>query len=278
MAETPNNRKSRINSRDDSKAKDSGVFVSELARLTILFAFGAIAILGLCAILLAAAPGIIYIAQRQGSINDIKDSFSNIKDIIGILLPVMSAWAGTVFAFYFSRENFKAGTESSAALVRQLSPEEKLKSTLVKDVMIKIEDADKLILEKDTKDINIKTDIIDAILIKKNRERLPILDTEGHITYMAHRSLFDKFIAQKAEEGKKVADLTLKDMLGDKNFGQILKESFSTLQETSSLSEAKTLMEKIEKCSDIFATEDGWKTSKVTGWVTDVIVRQAATV
>ncbi len=263
---------------NDSKNKDSSNLTSDLARWTIVFAFGGIAILGLCAIVAAAAPGTIFVFTKQGSINDIKDGFSNIKDILGILLPVMSAWAGTVFAFYFTKENFKAASESTAALVKQLTPEEKLKSILVRDVMIKIGDADKLILDKAAKEVKLKADIIEAILDAKKRERLPILDKEGHIQYMAHRSLFDKFIAQRADGNKKVANLTLEDMLSDTTFGKILRDTHCIVAETSSLGDAKAFMEKIENCSDIFITQDGKSTSKVIGWITDVIVRQQATV
>ncbi len=273
MAETQNNPTVKKKSPNDG---DGLRF--NLAKWIVVFAFGGIAVLGLCAVLLAAAPGIIYVFQRQGSIADIKEGFSNVKDILGILLPVMSAWAGTVFAFYFTRENFESAAKSTAALVKQLTSEEKLKSIIVKDVMIKIEDADKLILDKDAKEIKLKADIIDAILDAKKRERLPILDKEGHIQYMAHRSLIDKVIAQKAAEDKKVADLTLGDILADDTFGKILKGSYSVVAENSSLADVKTLMEKIENCSDIFVTEDGKPTSKLIGWITDVIVRQQATV
>jgi hypothetical protein len=107
---------------------------------------------------------------------------------------------------------------------------------------------------------------------------LPILDKEERIKYMAHRSLFDKFIAQTAYDDKKVANLTLDDLLSDPTFGEILRKSYCVVPETSSLGDAKNRMEKIANCSDIFITADGEPTSKVIGWVTDVIVRQQSTV
>ena len=259
-------------------SNDKGGLTSELAKLTMFFAFGVIGLLGICAMLAAAGPGLIYVFQKQGSIADVKEGFTNIKDILSLLLPVISAWAGTVFAFYFSRENFESAAKNTAALVKQLTPEEKLKSTPVNAVMIKIAEADKLILDKEPKEKKLKADVIDAILDAKKRERLPTLDSEGHIQYMAHRSLIDKFIARKAAEGKAVADLTLEDMLQEPDFGQILRNSYSTVKESSSLGEVKTLMEKINDCSDVFVTEDGTTKTKVIGWVTDVIVRQQATI
>ena len=272
MPETPRNTTSQ---NTPPSNVDSG-FRFNLAKYTIYFVFGVVGLLGLCAILIAAIPTITLVRSNTATPENIRESFSNVKDILGILLPVMSAWAGTILAFYFTRENFESAARSTASLVRQLTPEEKLKSTLIRDAMIRIEEADTLILDKDPKDIKINEHIIDGILNKKKRNRLPILDSAGLIKYMAHRSLFDKFIAEQAGKGKKVSDLKLVDMLADEEVKAVLEGSFKTLPETSNLVEAKTLMDKITICSDVFATEDGQPNTKVIGWITDVIVREQA--
>ena len=256
---------------------DSG-FRFNLAKNIIFFVFGGIGVLGICAIAMATIPTIILVWQNRGDATSIKEGFTNVKDILGILLPVMSAWAGTVLAFYFSRENFESAARNTADLVKQLNPEEKLKSILIRDVMIRIRDADSLTLENEEKTIKLKDHIITAILDKKKRNRLPILDKTGLIKYMAHRSLFDQFIAQKADVKKKVGDLTLDDMLSEQEYKEILTGSYKTLQETSSLVEAKALMDKITICSDVFVTEDGQPNTRVIGWITDVIVREQAKV
>jgi hypothetical protein len=223
---------------------------------------------GVVAITTALIPG-----QQEAS-------FRAVKDILGILLPVLSGWAGTVFAFFFGRENFEAAARTSAALVRQLSHEEKLRSIPLKQVMIPIDKATKLTLDRAENLIKLKADIIDAILEKEKRERLPMLDPQGRIKFMAHRSLIDKFIVQETTPPKtKTADqLTLADMLADAPTKEILAGSFQTLHETSNLAEAKTLIDKIKICSDIFATEDGTPNTKVLGWVTNVIVREQSVV
>ena len=95
---------------------------------------------------------------------------------------------------------------------------------------------------------------------------------------MAHRSLIDRFIVQETAKGKKVEDLTLADMLADVPTKEVLVGSFQTLLETSNLAEAKTLIDKIKICSDVFATEDGTPNTKVIGWVTNVIVREQSAV
>ena len=251
-----------IDTTSDPTVNNDNQFRFDLARWIVVFVFSVTGLLGITAIIGAVVQ---------------QTAFASVKDILGILLPVLSAWAGTVFAFYFGRENFETAARSTAALVRQLTPEEKLRSIIFKDVMIPIDKAARLIIDKPETDIKLKADMIDGILVKENRERLPMLDQQGRIKFMAHRSLIDRFVVQETAKGKKVEDLTLADMLADAATKEVLETSFQTLLETASLAEAKALMDKIKLCSDIFATEDGTPNTKVTGWVTNVIVRQHST-
>jgi hypothetical protein len=246
-------------------ANDEPKYRFNLAKWIIVFVFSATGMIGIVAIVMAT----VFYNEK---------SFGSVKDILGILLPVLSAWAGAVIAFYFGRENFESGTKSSAALVMQLTSEEKLKSIAIKDVMISAGKATTFRIDKSEKDVKLKSDLIDAILEQQKKERLPILDPRGHIKYMAHRSLIDKFIVQEVAKTKKVDDLTLQDMLDDDKFKEVLTGSFKTLRETSNLAEAKSLMDHIKICSDVFATEDGTVNSKVLGWVTNIIVVEQAKV
>lgn len=239
-------------------------FRFNLAKWIVVFVFSVTGVIGVTAL----------VAAWKGQV----PAYGAIKDILGILLPVLSAWAGTVFAFYFGRENFETAARSSAALVRQLTPEEKLRSTIFKDAMIPIEKAATLNLVKPENEIKLEADMIVAILDKEKRERLPMLK-DGRIKFMAHRSLIDKFIVQAttASPPKSAADLTLQDMLDDAETKKVLT-AFRTVLATASLAEVKVLMDNIENCSDVFATEDGTPDTKVIGWITNVIVRQQATV
>jgi hypothetical protein len=237
---------------------DDGVLRFNLAKWVIVFVFSVTGGLGVVAIIVGAwSP---------------ESRFPAIKDVLSIILPAIGVWAGTVIAFYFGRENFESASRSSAALVKQLTSEEKLKSIFIKDVMINMTTAVTYVVDKPEKDIKVKSDLIDAKLEKEKKERLPFLDSQGRIKYMAHRSLLDKFIVQEVAKNKKIEDLTLQDMLNDDDFKNVLTGSFKTLPQTSNLSQAKSLMNDIKICSDIFATEDGNVNSKVLGWVTNVIV------
>ena len=243
-------------------ADNDSQFRFNLARWIVVFVFSVTGVLGI------AALAAIVLARSIGDA-----AFGAVKDILGILLPVLSAWAGTVFAFYFGRENFEAAARSTAALVRQLTPDEKLRSIIFKDVMITFDQATKLILDKPEKDIKLKADMIDGILVPQKRERLPMFDPQARIKFMAHRSLIDRFIVQETAKGKKVEDLTLADMLADTTTKAVLVGSFGTVLQTSSLAEVKALME-TNIVQDVFATEDGTPNTRVIGWVTNVIVRE----
>jgi hypothetical protein len=152
---------------------------------------------------------------------------------------------------------------------------------LARDAMLPIEKAVKLVLEKPEAQIKLKTDVIDGILEKDkdNRvNRLPILTKEGLPKYVVHRSTIDEFLVRQTPQGKPFADLTLQDMLNVDYYSKMLKQSFGTIRETSNLAEAKTLIDRIAICLDVFVTEDGSSTSKVVGWITNVMVTEKSKV
>lgn len=233
-----------------------------LAIWIVVWALAAITILGAFAL---NAAGSSNAAQITG-----------IKDIISILLPVISAWVGTVLAYYFSRENFVAAAQQTANLVKQLSPDEKLRSVKVRDVMIAIADATKLTLDKPADKVKLQADIIDLMEKGKKGDRLPLLDPQGKIVQVLHRSSVDRFMAEKLKAGAKADDLTLKELLDDGEMKKILTDSFATLSDTATLADAKKLTDEKPNCDDIFITDNGQPGGKVIGWLTDVLIAEHA--
>jgi hypothetical protein len=122
--------------------------------------------------------------------------FSYVKDILAIILPLVGTWVGTVLAFYFSKENFVAAAKQTSDLVKQLTTEQKLQSISVADVMIKMDDAStiKLILPnaEEAKNIKLRSNIIDDVLDKHSKNRLPVVDQNGKVLYLLHRSFIDR--------------------------------------------------------------------------------------
>ena len=237
---------------NDSSRKSGGDAPTWLAGTIIIFSLLIILILALAAIVLGTPA----------------------KDILTIVLPVIGAWVGTVLAFYFGKENYAAAARSTRELVGQLGLEEKLKTILADSVMIPIDKADKLVLDKEETEVKLKTDMIDTFFDGKHRNRLPILDAQGRIKYMVHRSIVDKFIVRQVAQQKPLDDLTLGVMLSDSESAQVLKGSFGTVRATSNLADAKAIIDRVDICLDVFVTEDGTANTKVLGWITNVIVTE----
>lgn len=204
------------------------------------------------------------------------------QNIFNALLPLAGTWVGTVIAYYFSRENFEAASKSVKDMVDKLTPMQKLAQIVAKSKMIARSDMDVLIIQqgKTEKDINIVNNII-KFLDEKKRNRLPVLDEKDCIKYIIHRSIVDKYLARKATAGTvsaALSQLTLDDILNDTgdNYKDIFSNSFITLNEDSSLADAKLAIDKISNCLDVFITKDGKKISPVVGWLTNLIITEAA--
>lgn len=242
---------------------------AKIGRRVVYFALGVIGILGLAAIAVA-----IY-APAGESIEKSKQRYELVKDVLTSLLPVLGTWVGTVLAFYFSKENFVEAAKQTSELVRQLTLDQKLQEIPVVDAMISMTDpnAIKFILDRPEDKINLKTDILD-LLSKSGKNRLPFIDTNGIVKYIIHRSIIDKYISEYALSGAiKPIDLTLKDLLCIDQYKQI-SSSFGTVGRDAKLNAVKNLIDGNLGCSDVFVTEDGTKSCKAFGWVTNVILTE----
>ena len=205
------------------------------------------------------------------------------KYVLGVLLPVIGAWVGTVLAFYFGQVNFEAASKSAANLVRQLSPREKLQAEAAGKAMMKINEVTsfKVPPDKTEADITIRELIDDGFERDKSRprQRLPVLDAEGRGKYVLHRSTIDAFVApKKRPPDVDESTLSLKDLLEDPKIKDYIVNSFLPLASDKTLADAKDLMDKNPQCLDILVTQDATKNGIVAGWITNVMVLNAATI
>jgi hypothetical protein len=243
-----------------------------LAIRILLYAFTVLSVITGVALLMIGLPVIANPANASGA-------YQSIKDLFSIVLPLLGTWVGTILAFYFSQTNFDAATKNTIQLHQQFtSSEEKLKSIKITDKMLAMDQVSaKLTIEsgKSEKDYPL-TDLIKIVETadKIPRERLPILDDQGGIKYVVHRSLIDKFRAERISDPN-VANLTLKDMVDNARYKAVLL-AFGILPPTATLADAKHLIDKDPDCSDVFVTEDGKQGSKVQGWITNVEVEKSA--
>jgi hypothetical protein len=244
---------------------------ANIGQKVIYFSLATVGILGLASIVAA-----VFVGYKDAGTAD--KSFALIRDTFTLLLPVLGTWVGTVLAFYFSRENFAEAAKQTANLVKQLSPEQKLEQIPVVEAMISLEDMTtaKYTLSKPENQVKLWEDIVEGVFKKYNKNRLPILDGSGRVMYVIHRSIIDKFIAEKAISGNTDAKaLSLSDMIAADDYGQIAA-AFGTVGKTTKLIEVKQQIDGNINCSDVFVTEDGTKKSKALGWITNVIVAEKA--
>ena len=262
----------------DNKSEPDSKFRVTLAKTVTTWAL--VAILAIAGLIIVVAG----INAIWGSAPEKMVQFFDIsKYVLGVLLPVIGAWVGTVLAFYFGQVNFEAASRSAANLVRQLSPREKLQAEPVGHAMMKIGDVTvfKLPADKTEADITVKQLIDEGFEKDKSRprNRLPILDAQGRGKYVLHRSTVDAFLAaNKYPPDKDESTLTLKDLLEDPKLRDYIVNSFMVLSEDATLADAKDLFDKNPLCLDILVTQDGTKNGIVVGWITNVMVLQAATI
>jgi hypothetical protein len=198
-----------------------------------------------------------------------------IKFVFNSVLPIVSAWVLMILAFYFGKENLAAATNAIKGLSSPL--EEKLQSIPIKNVMIKRKDM--FVLLSPTDDKKPLKDILEDPKWKDKGERLPILSDKDFPLYIIHRSEINKFLtlpvlnaktdAEKLQAVKTVQDFTLRNILDDKEFVKFFENTFALVKEDGTLFDAKTAMDKIEHCQDVFVTKGGTKDEPVTGYLTN---------
>jgi len=246
---------------------------ADIGKNVIYFSLATVGILGLAAISAA-----VFLGDGDKDVGIADKRFALVRDTFTMLLPVLGTWVGTMLAFYFSRENFAEAAKQTANLVKQLSPEQKLEQIPVVEAMISLEDmtAVKYTLSKPEDKVKLWEDIVEGVFNKYDKNRLPILDDAGRVKYVIHRSIIDKFIAEKAISGDTDAkSLSLSDMIASDNYGQVAA-AFGAVGKTTKLIAVKQQIDGNPNCSDVFVTEDGTKNSRAVGWITNVIVAEKA--
>jgi len=228
---------------------------------------------------------IIMITKAFGKISDPSTTvvFSNIKDIIGLFLPIIGTWMGTILAYYFSRENFESANRSMQQTINKLTSEEKLKSTKATSVMIPLSGIEHPFKGDKTADnITIK-ELLD-FLNEKKRNRIVVMDSNNIVSKVIHRSVINSFISDQvlnnkqtseAVEQLKIADMEKSDKPDVKN---VLQNGVAFVPQDATLFDAQQKMIANKDCQDVFITPTGSSTEAVIGWVTNSIVTDNAKV
>jgi hypothetical protein len=194
--------------------------------------------------------------------------------VMTAVLPLLGSWVGTVLAFYFSKDNFAAATRSVSELTKQLTTQEKLQATLAKEKMIPRSQMFAIPVTREQK----LSDILEKLKQANKGMRIPFLAQQDYPRYVIHRSVIDRFLADRAINPSSppinLADLTLDDMLSDPDLKNAIEQSIATVGESATLADVKELMDKNPHCQDVFVTKGGTKDEPALGWITNAIVEE----
>ena len=246
--------------------------------------------IGVSIISLSGAILIALIILASISLFGPKEGFSNVKELFGILLPVIGTWIGTVLAYYFSKENFEAANRSVSAMVKQVtSTDEKLQELKVTDIMLKPND---FYLKKvDNFDQFKECKISDLVseMEKSQSERMTILENSTlKFIFLIYRTTLERFllgytngaITLDDKTTPPASELTIKNML-ESSFPLAktiveLTDSEPFLPITSTLAQVRQKMQEKTVCQDVFITKTGNKEEGVEGWITDYMIVEKA--
>lgn len=184
------------------------------------------------------------------------------------LLPLWATWVGTILAFYFGKSNFEAATKSYQDIIKTLTPEEKMASIKVQNVMLPFNKISFLKYEE-----SLAKKIVDIIHDENFREynRFAFINDNKVLQYMIHRISFTNFLTEEAIVGKNVNDITFQDLINDskaKNNNCVLKNS-AFVSIDANLLDAKVKMDSIKECKDVFVTTTGNESEPILGLITN---------
>jgi hypothetical protein len=102
--------------------------------------------------------------------------------------------------------------------------------------------------------------------------RIPVLDNKGIVKYIIHQGVLYKYIAEQVMTTGKLdfESLTLRDFLNYKENEELVSGSFAFVSKDGTLGDAKSKMETIKNCQDVFVTENGVESEPVQGWLTNI--------
>lgn len=188
------------------------------------------------------------------------------------LLPLWGTWIGTILAFYFSRENFEAATQSYQNIIRSMKPEEKIAGISVKEAMLPVEKLVYLDYEE-----SLGRTLREILEDERFRDynRYAIFNKDMTLKYMIHRTTFYRFLAEVSlglsETTRTLQELTLRDMeeKATDAVKALMYKGFTFVSETATLLDAKKAMDAIPECQDVFVTRNGKPTEPILGLITN---------
>jgi hypothetical protein len=187
--------------------------------------------------------------------------------VFASVLPLIGTWVGAVLAFYFSRDNLQAASETTLSAMRAVGV--LTVETLVRDAMIRVDQIQPkrvVIDDAEAKQVPLK-ELYDAMLAAK-RSRIPILTTSQVALYVVHEPDIDKYAQAIGTSANLLAVTdTLEQLLADATIASVIS-NFVTVPITATIGDARAALGQAMDAKDVFVTDTGQKGGVVLGWLT----------
>lgn len=181
----------------------------------------------------------------------------DIKDLLGLLLPLFGTWVGTVLAYYFGKENFEAASKRYENIIQKLTPDV-LDDISIKQIMI---DQATMVSKEESVSSGLTVNDLIVFLDSISKSRLPILNNQK-IKYIIHKST----LLEAKANGDEV--LKLSEFVSNTKYSALLV-NFITIEEEEKLEDVRKMMTSKDKCKDAFVCNKG---GVLTGWLTDTLI------
>lgn len=204
-----------------------------------------------------------YIAMTNAS-----DKDKTSQMVFTAVLPLLGTWVGAVLAYYFSRDNLQAGSQTTIDAVKSLG---RSGSTgPVTDYMTPLARIQPLRQVADEAAANaLPLADLYAVMQGSGNSRVPVLTQSNVAIYVIHEPDIDKYAQKRAASSANLAAAeTVQALTNDPDIGPQLT-AFVGVSPTATLEEARRACSVNIGTKDVFVTTDGQRTSPVIGWLTN---------
>ncbi len=237
--------------------------------------------IGSAAIIVLALALILEFSSLSMQNKTLQDKIDVVlSGVFNSVLPVFATWVGTVIAFYFTNESYRAAAQSTRESFS--AGQERLKATPVKAAMLPLARmvAYKLPQGGSLETIPLKD--VDAKYAAQGANndrvsRLAFLDADGKFVAVMHRSIWMELLAgnlrtnpQLLQENGAVGLLIAANVAAatpPRTYADFIKNTVAFVGVDQSLADAKTAMEAVKGAQDVMVTQSGAANAAVIGWI-----------
>lgn len=104
-------------------------------------------------------------------------------------------------------------------------------------------------------------------LLRPGVTRIPILETSGALRYLIHELVLS--------QGPTTGTPMLSDLIAVPATAKLMRDAIAFVGGHATVGDAKSAMESLERCQDVFVTATGNRSEAVEGWLTNVDLGRA---